>query len=100
MQSPEILSVQVWILGGSGTVLLGILIYIIKQGLKSFVTGLKNTNGKLEHLTDELHKLNLLLTSHQGDIKSNSDTNAEQHKRLNKQADRLRDLEIEIEKLK
>ncbi len=93
-QTPEVLNLQIWVLGSVGGILFSLLIWIIKQGLENFISGLKKTNAKIENLTGEIHELNLLLASYKGDIKANSDTNDEQDRRLNSHSDRIRELEI------
>ena len=97
-QTPEMLSIQIWVLGSVGGVLFSLLIWIVKQGINNFITGLKKTNSKIEGLTEEIHETNLLLASHKGDIKANSDTNDEQDRRLNSHSDRIRALEIKTAK--
>ena len=98
MEQTEALDIQIWILRSVDIGLFSVLIFILKQGLKSTIAGLKKTNDKLESLTDEVHELNVVFTSQKADIKANSDANDEQDRRLNKHSDRIRDIEISIAK--
>jgi hypothetical protein len=93
-ETPEMLSIQIWVLASIGSVLFTLLIWTVKQGINSFISGLKKTNAKIESLTGEIHETNLLLASHRGEIKANSDANEEQDRRLNAHSERIRALEI------
>lgn len=82
-------AVQIWVLTGLVGAFFIVLVKIFSAGLK-----------RLDTLIQEVHELNITVSSHKGDIERNADKTNSQDGRLNKHSDRIRKLEINQAKCK